>query len=667
MKTLLEAAERRADDAEEREAAAARSAISAAEAAQDATAAAEELTTVAMEIQESATDDESAKKAAKKKKDSGYTEEPSAPFAWEDGQCYDARMGFWSQALLRVDALSAAGLVTPSAADALRLLVWRRNRRLRELYERAEGEAPGNDAHLAGLLAEMTKRDGRPGMHVVHVTAEMAPVAKVGGLGDVVQGLGRSLQSRGNCVEIVLPKYDTLDHSQIDGMRLIEGLELRVPFENHYVPVHVWTGSVHGLPVVLLDPSNGIFARGGPYGQHDDVVRFSIFSAAALEFLAVTGRKPDVIHIHEWTAAAAAPLFRERYARWGSLGSAALVFTAHSFEHQGKDGANLLTRLGLSQEALHTPARMADVRDQGAINLMKGAVAACDAMTTVSPTYAAEGCTKEFGFGLDEILSKHRNKLTGVLNGIDYAAWNPATDMFLHTQYARAQEADGDKVVDAFVGKAVNKRALQEEVGLNVDPHVPLVACVGRLAAQKGVNLIRHAVYRAAEQGAQFVLLGLPVDNHIRGDFENIAREFEGRGNVAIVLAYDEGFAHRVYAGSDILVMPSMYEPCGLAQMIAMRYGTVPVVRSTGGLRDSVDDVDSDEGGNGFRFDHANEEGLNYGLDRAIQYKRDNADWWRDTLVDTCMSTDWSWNTSAEHYEGVYQRGMAAASSRKGW
>ena len=136
---------------------------------------------------------------------------------------------------------------------------------------------------------------------------------------------------------------------------------------------------------------------------------------------------------------------------------------------------------------------------------------------------------------------------------------------------------------------------------------------------------------------------------------------------MAIVLAYDEGFAHRVYAGSDILVMPSMYEPCGLAQMIAMRYGTVPVVRSTGGLRDSVDDVDSDEGGNGFRFDHANEEGLNYGLDRAIQYKRDNADWWRDTLVDTCMSTDWSWNTSAEHYEGVYQRGMAAASSRKGW
>merc|ERR1719506_604499 len=381
--------------------------------------------------------------------------------------------------------------------------------------------------------------------------------------------------------------------------------------------------------------------------------------------LATTERRPDLIHLHEWTGASAAPLFREKYAR-GSLGSTALVFTAHSLEHQGCDGAHVLDRLGLDRGRLHTDEKMRDPHNGGRVNLMKGAIAACDQMTTVSPTYASEGCTREDGFGLDGALSSSRrsNKLTGILNGIDYDAWDPSSDPHLRARYAVDEEADGETVLRALEGKGVNKAALQQECGLKLDGNVPLVACVGRLAAQKGVQLIRHAIYRTVERGGQFVLLGLPCDGGIRGEFENIAREFEGRESVSITLDFNEKLAHEVYAGADMLVMPSNYEPCGLAQMIAMRYGTAPVVRKTGGLRDSVDDVDDEEGGNGFSFRDANEDGLNWALNRAINYYYDQREWWNQALVPTCMATDWSWATSAQHYEIVYRAAVQAARER---
>lgn len=556
---------------------------------------------------------------------------------------------FWSGLLLQIDALMLSDMLTQEDAKELQLMAWRRERRLRDVYLNHQDEP---DEDLAGKFMALIQPKKRPGIYVIHIAAEMAPVAKVGGLGDVLTGLSRSLQRKGHLVEAILPKYDCMDYSRITNLKELD-LELHSQFDGHMHKNKVWSGIVEGLPVYFIEPLHPakFFWRGQFYSEPDDFRRFTYFCRAAMEFMLQSGKRPDIIHSHDWQTAVVAPLYWDIYVPLG-LDSARLAFTCHNFEYQGAESAGAITACGLSAKDLMRPDRMQDNSFHNKINLLKGGIVFSNIVTTVSPTYAQEVLRPEGGKGLHGTLGVHSKKFVGILNGIDEEVWDPATDTLIDYQY-NADDVDG---------KYVNKQKLRERLGLGSqgeDARRPLVGCVTRLVPQKGVHLIRHSIYRTLERGGQYVLLGSSPVPQIQHEFEGIARQFENHPQIRLVLKYDEALSHAIYAASDIFVIPSIFEPCGLTQMISMRYGTIPVVRRTGGLADSVFDVDDErnpeEKKNGFVFEDANEGSLNWGLDRALDYFVQRPEWWQD-LVRKAMLMDFSWGTSADQYVDLYKK-----------
>jgi starch synthase len=485
-------------------------------------------------------------------------------------------------------------------------------------------------------------------MYVVMVTSECAPVAKVGGLGDVVFGLSRELELRGNAVEIVLPRYDCMRAEHIWGLQ-VSHRDLWVPWDGGAVRCTVWFGFVHGRKCFFIEPHSprAYFGRGTYYGFHDDPERFAFFSKAALEFLLQTGKRPDVIHTHDWHTGLVPVLLFELYGGAG-LGNQRVCHTIHNFRHQGLTGPQLLAATGLGRpEYFGAPDRMGDDHDHHAINIMRGAIVYANFVTTVSPHHAWEARHTDLGFGLGPTLHRHQAKFGGILNGLDYATWNPETDPHLPQHYTAATVEQ----------KAGCTRALRARMGLR-DGARPILSYVGRLDTQKGLHLIRHAIFYALEHEAQFVLLGSGSEHGINEDFWHIKQRLEGRHDCHLDIGYDEDLAHLIYAGSDLLVMPSLYEPCGLSQMIALRYGTVPVVRSVGGLRDTVFDWDWSERPrserNGFVFEHPDPQGLESALDRALGLWRNEPALFRE-LVLQGMACDYSWNRPGRHYLDVYE------------
>ncbi|ACO69343.1 glycosyltransferase family 5 protein [Micromonas commoda] len=455
---------------------------------------------------------------------------------------------------------------------------------------------------------------GDPIMRVVNIAVEMAPIAKVGGMGDVVTALSRAIIEKGHNVEVILPKYDCMDHEQIDGLHLAD------EFTCNGVEINVWKGDVEDVPVTFLQPENGHFDVGCIYGRGDDHIRFNFFCECALEWLKVTDAKVDVVHCHDWSSAPAIFARRSRLPA-----GCATVFTIHNLNF----GQDLIGRA------------------------MERATFA----TTVSPTYASEIADQG-------AIRVHKEKLVGVRNGIDIEIWDPMTDECLEQNY----NADSWKN-----GKAVAKRQLAERLKMAMPPadhSVPLVGVVARLTHQKGVHMIKHAMYRTVENGGQVVLLGSAPDGNVQREFNQMAEDIGNRfpGQSGFVFAYDEPLSHLIYAASDILLVPSMFEPCGLTQMIAMRYGCIPVVRRTGGLRDTVFDVDDDreraaEQGltpNGFSFDGSQHYDIEYALDRAMRmYASEKTNW--DTLVGTTMRQDWGWTDPADTYVEHYWKATKSA------
>ncbi|XP_027920505.1 probable starch synthase 4, chloroplastic/amyloplastic isoform X2 [Vigna unguiculata] len=573
-------------------------------------------------------------------------EEPVEDMPWE----------FWSQLLLLIDGWAIEKKISVDDASLLREKVWRRDRRISETYmaykEQDEHEAI---SAFLGLLTSGTS----PGLHVIHIAAEMAPVAKVGGLGDVVSGLGKALQKKGHLVEIVLPKYDCMQYDRVCNLRA-----LSVPIESYFDrQLHknkIWVGSIEGLPVYFIEPEHPskFFWRGKFYGEHDDFRRFSCFSRAALDFLLQAGKKPDIIHCHDWQTAFIAPLYWEIFVHKG-LNSARICFTCHNFEYQGTAAASELDSCGLVSQNLNKSDKMQDNSAHDRVNSVKGGIVFSNIVTTVSPTYAQEVRTAEGGHGLHSTLSSHFRKFIGILNGIDTDAWNPATDAFLPVQYNATD----------LQGKVENKQALRRSLGLSsADIRMPLVGCITRLVPQKGVHLIRHAIYLTLELGGQFVLLGSSPVPHIQKEFEGIANQFQNHDHVRLILKYDESLSHAIYAASDMFIIPSIFEPCGLTQMISMRYGAIPIVRKTGGLNDSVFDVDDDtipsQFRNGFTFVNADEQGLSGALVRALNLFKNNPERWKQ-LVQKDMNIDFSWETSSAQYEELYLKSVARAKASK--
>ncbi|XP_057545061.1 probable starch synthase 4, chloroplastic/amyloplastic isoform X1 [Amaranthus tricolor] len=573
-----------------------------------------------------------------------------------DGPVDDIPWEFWSQMLLMIDGWLLEKKLTSNDAKILREMVWKRERCIYDAYLECKEKT---EREMLVTFLSLTAAPTQPALHVIHIAAEMAPVAKVGGLGDVVTGLSKALQKKGHLVEIVLPKYDCMQYDLIQNLRALD-IEVESYFDGHLFKNKIWIGTVEGLPVYFIEPyhPDKYFWRGQYYGENDDFKRFSFFSRAALELLLQAGKKPDIIHCHDWQTAFVAPLYWDLYAPKG-LNSARICFTCHNFEYQGSAPAPELSSCGLDVYQLNRPDRMQDNFADDRINAVKGAVVFSNIVTTVSPTYAQEVRTPEGGRGLHTTLNTHSKKFIGILNGIDTDTWNPSIDSHIEVQYN----------ANDLQGKAANKQALRTQLGLlHSDSVQPLIGCITRLVPQKGVHLIRHAIYRTIELGGQFVLLGSSPVHHIQREFEDIASQFQNHDSVRLILKYDESLSRSIYAASDIFIIPSIFEPCGLTQMIAMRYGAIPIARKTGGLNDSVFDVDDEaippQFRNGFTFLSPDEQGFNSALDRAIQYYKNDRESW-EQLVQKVMSIDFSWDSSAEQYEELYAKSVARARAAK--
>ena len=461
-------------------------------------------------------------------------------------------------------------------------------------------------------------------MEIIHVSAELAPIAKVGGLGDVLHGLSRSLLDKGHGITIVLPKYDTLDLHGIKNLEVLETNQM-IHFGGKEYPNTLWRGMVDEIPVVLIeshDPHE-FFDRGKVYGCPDDVDRFNYFCLSAMEY--IRKRECDVVHLHDWHTAALAGLLKER----NPAIRAKVLLTIHNLAYQGQCDATALERMGWKSELL---------RSGDHYNLLKGGIVFADKVTTVSPTYAHELLTTDISGALRATLQAHHHKFSGILNGIDYAFWNPKTDKFLPHHYS----------LHGLAQKELVKQAVKKRLSL-ADEKCPLVCAVTRLVHQKGPELIKAAILRTLEWGGQFVLLGSTSDERTHTQFYNLKRKLAGSAHVHLELSFSEELSHLVFAASDLFLIPSLFEPCGLTQQIAMRYGTVPVARSTGGLADTVL-----EGKNGFLFGPPTVEALNRSLDRALETWHHRPDIWH-SLVEEGMSTDFSWEKPAEKYLALYR------------
>lgn len=474
-------------------------------------------------------------------------------------------------------------------------------------------------------------------MRILQLAAEAAPLVKVGGLGDVVGSLPRALAALGHDVRVSLPGYGTA----IDWPRWKPQwrTKLNVPRDWGDQPAEIWEVPVGNVRFHLVTGSP-IPGRGPVYGAgiHEDGPKFIFFSLAALWATQALGWKPDVVHCHDFHAGAAAWWLATAGRQNDFFRDVACVFTIHNLPYAGFGAGRYLSdyHVPRSDALLALPPGYRD--SPLALGILGG-----DVLSTVSPTYAREILRPEAGRGLEGVLAARADRLVGILNGIDTEVWNPSTDPNIAERYSLA-------LLDR---RAANKRALQSEAGIASEGRTPLLGVVTRLDPQKGFDVAAPVIRRWLELGGQFVALGTG-DPAVEGALAFLERAFPGRASVR--LRFDAPYAHRVYAGADALLIPSRYEPCGLTQMIAMRYGAVPIARRTGGLADTVIDA-GDRGGNGILFDELSGWSIADALERALAvYSQPER--WRE-LMRCGMRTDFSWGKSAAAYTELYQRARA--------
>ncbi len=486
-----------------------------------------------------------------------------------------------------------------------------------------------------------------PPMYIVQISPELAPVAKVGGLADVVFGLSNELELRGNHVEIILPKYDCLRYDHIWDLAAAYE-DLWVPWYGGAIHCTVYFGHVHGRKCYFIEPhsQDNFFNRGCVYGFNDDTTRFAFFCRAAMEFLFKAGKHPDIIHCHDWQTALAPVLLYEIYQHLG-MTHPRVCYTIHNFKHQGVVGADVLHATGLNRpEYYFHYDRLQDNWNPHALNLMKGGIVYSNFVTTVSPTYAVETKDGGQGFGLEPTLHIHHQKYGGVVNGIDYNVWNPEIDHHIPVNYGLGNLDD----------KYRNKIALRHRLML-ADNEKPIVAFIGRLDPQKGLELVRHAIFYTLQQYGQFVLLGSSPDEQINGYFWGLKHELNDSPDCHLEIGFDEELSHLIYAGADMILVPSRFEPCGLTQLIAMRYGTIPVVRQVGGLADTVHDKDFSDRPlherNGYVFRDYDYPGLESALGRAIRCYYDFPEHFRE-LMKNAVRCDYSWKRPGQDYLNIY-------------
>lgn len=475
-------------------------------------------------------------------------------------------------------------------------------------------------------------------MQIVFVSAECAPFVKTGGLGDVAGSLPAALVRAGAEVIVMVPKYATIKDEYKAQMEHFADFYVSLGWRNEYCGLEKLEHD--GVTYMFVD-NERYFARDYPYGFFDDGERFAFFSKAITESLQhlPAGFECDILHCNDWQTALAPVFLREFYQGLPLYDRVKTVFSIHNVAFQGQFSDTVMEDiLGVA----HIPAAASQLRcDACSINYMLGALRYADAITTVSPTYANEIQTPEFGEGLDGVLRERSYALQGILNGIDVAGFDPATDKRIAANYT----------VDDRAGKAVCKAKLQEELGLEVRDDRPLMVMVTRLTRQKGMDLVMYALDRILAGGVQVAVLGTGDR-----DYEDGLRYFQDKypGTMAARIEFDPALSQRMYAAADMFLMPSKFEPCGLSQIIAMRYGTLPIVRETGGLKDTVIPYNEFTGeGTGFSFSNFNGDEMGDAVFRAARLFWDNRDAWNQ-LVTQAMSQDFSWTRSADKYLDLY-------------
>lgn len=480
--------------------------------------------------------------------------------------------------------------------------------------------------------------DSSKKMQIVFASAECAPFVKTGGLGDVAGSLPAALVRAGAEVIVMVPKYATIKDEYKAQMEHFSDFYVSLGWRNEYCGLEKLEHD--GVTYMFID-NERYFARDYPYGFFDDGERFAFFSKAITESLQhlPAGFECDILHCNDWQTALAPVFLREFYQGLPLYDRVKTVFSIHNVAFQGQFSDTVMEDiLGVA----HIPAAASQLRcDACSINYMLGALRYADAITTVSPTYANEIQTPEFGEGLDGVLRERSYALQGILNGIDVAGFDPATDKRIAANYT----------VEDRSGKAVCKAKLQEELGLEVRDDRPLMVMVTRLTRQKGMDLVMYALDRILAGGVQVAVLGTGDR-----DYEDGLRYFQGKypGTMAARIEFDPALSQRMYAAADMFLMPSKFEPCGLSQIIAMRYGTLPIVRETGGLKDTVQPYNEFTGeGTGFSFSNFNGDEMGDAVFRAARLFWDNRDAWNQ-LVTQAMSQDFSWTRSADKYLDLY-------------
>ena len=484
-------------------------------------------------------------------------------------------------------------------------------------------------------------------MRILFVSAEMSPFAKTGGLADVAGSLPKALAELGHDVRVVMPKYrmirDNLRYVSDFPVRIDQSIETCIIRQTE-IP-YAWKNMKRNLKVYFTD-SYRFFDRDGIYGHFDDAERFVFFCKAVLDMLPHINFKPDVIHCNDWHTGPVCLLLKEKY-QWNDFyKDIATLFTIHNLEYQGHFSSHVVRLLNCDYD-IFIPEK---TEFYGMFNFMKAGLVYADTISTVSKVYAEEIKTPQYGERLEGLLQKRSEDLFGIVNGIDYEQFSPQTDKNIAKNYG----------IDNLDDKKANKTALQREMGLPCR-NVPLIGLISRLSGQKGLNLIIDRIDDMLAKDIQFVLLGTG-DEYYHEQFRAIASRYPKK--IAVNLGFNAKLAQMIYAGSDMFLMPSRFEPCGLGQIISLRYGTIPIVRATGGLAETITDYDTDkEHGNGFSFEEFSSDAMLNAIDRAVYVYNDCPDVWK-ALVRRAMEMDFSWDSSAKKYEELYKHTIEKGKSK---
>ena len=476
-------------------------------------------------------------------------------------------------------------------------------------------------------------------MNILFAAFEADPFIKTGGLGDVAGSLPKAVKSANYDIRVIMPYLSEIHGVYKKKLQFVCSYEVPLGWRTQYCGL--FTVKQGGVQFYFLD-NEYYFHREQVYGEFDDGERVAFFSKAVLEtILHLDGFFPDIIHCNDWHTALIPVFLKEQYREVPGFADIKTIFTIHNLKFQGKYSDFVIGDiLGLAG----TPAEPQLLSDEHTANYLQAASIYCDYLTTVSPTYAEEICDPYYGEGLDWLFNQRRDHLEGILNGIDYKVWNPATDKDLVANY------DIDTVFvkgrKEFTPKEMNKLALQKELGLKEDAEIPLFVIISRLTEQKGLDLVNYLLPEIEYRNMQLAVLGVGD-----AEYENAFRYYADKNpqKFSATIRFANTLSHRMYAGADVILVPSRFEPCGLTQMIAMRYGTLPLVRETGGLKDTVNET------NGFSFLTFNADDMLYAIDCALDVYFNHPKRWR-AMQKTAMAEDFSWKSSAKEYRKLYNK-----------